>query len=214
LPEDLLHEDAVVVGRITVQRGNWRLAAENSFDTGHAFYLHRYGNLRRAFYRMPAWSYPTKIVQNGPWLSVTERAAGHGIEMYPGLGTFPRHRIWQRKRGKGLEHSIRLPGMVRLKWHKHADILSLQPVDKDHYRMFQFYVPRARGVAALWFQIYYYLWLRWIHHVQFNNQDTRIVARMPDTPPNRFYRPDISIMHWRKLCEQARPDSSIPSAEN
>jgi len=215
LPDDFLNEDAVVVGRITIQRGDWRLAAENSFDTGHAFYLHRYGNLRLAFNKVPGWSYPKEIVQRGPWLSVgpRERAESHAI--YPGLGQFPRYRPWHGRGGKPLiDHSIRLPGMVRLhfKGHSYVDILGFQPVDKDHYRLFQFFITRTKGLAALRFQIFYYYWMKWIHHVQFNNQDTRIVPLMPETSPNRFYRPDVSITRWRKLCEQARGEPA-PEAQ-
>src|SRR5439155_4971399 len=31
IPEEMLHPDSVVAGRITIQKGNWRYACENSF---------------------------------------------------------------------------------------------------------------------------------------------------------------------------------------
>jgi nitrite reductase/ring-hydroxylating ferredoxin subunit len=204
IPEDFLHEDVVVAGRITVQRGNWRFAAENSFDTGHAGFLHRYGAVRTFFGRMPAWSRPVEMVQQGPWLSIPRRVS-RPVDEYPGVGVFPRFRFWNRLHSR-LDHAIRLPGVVRLKWHGHewCDILWLEPVDGDHYRLFQFYILRGHGLKALHFRLVYQLWYRWIHHVQFNNQDTSTVALMPETTPSPLYRPDVSIIAWRKLCEHAR----------
>jgi phenylpropionate dioxygenase-like ring-hydroxylating dioxygenase large terminal subunit len=204
IPEDFLHEDAVVVGRITVQRGNWRHAAEGSFDTGHAGFLHRWGSVRTALSRLPAWSRPVEMVQEGPWLNIPRRI-GQSIADYPGLGTFPRFRFWNRLDTR-LDHGIRMPGVVRLQWHGHeyCDIICHEPVDKDHYRLFQFYIMRARGLTAHGFRLAYELWHKWIHHVQFNAQDIWVVGLKPDQPPSRLYRPDISIMAWRNLCEHAR----------
>src|SRR5205823_3267343 len=56
IPEAFLHEDAVIVGRMSTRKGNWRYGAENGFDDAHAKYLHRYGSLWMTFKKMPAWS--------------------------------------------------------------------------------------------------------------------------------------------------------------
>jgi hypothetical protein len=48
-----------------------------------------------------------------------------------------------------------------------------------------------------------------------------MVRLMPETTPERLYRPDVSITAWRRLCEQARdfaaprasPDAPAPIAE-
>ena len=40
--------------------------------------------------------------------------------------------------------------------------------------------------------------------MQFNNQDARMVELMPETAPERLFRPDASITAWRRLCEHAR----------
>jgi hypothetical protein len=82
--------------------------------------------------------------------------------------------------------------------------LWLEPVDKSHYRLLQFYVTRARGLEAVRFRLDYELYIKPFHHIQFNNQDTRIVALLPETAPERLYRPDVTITAWRKLCEHAR----------
>jgi len=39
----------------------------------------------------------------------------------------------------------------------------------------------------------------------FNDED-RLMVDVMDAPPERLYRPDVSITEWRKLCEElARP---------
>jgi nitrite reductase/ring-hydroxylating ferredoxin subunit len=207
VPEQFLDPDAVVCGRITVQRGNWRYAAENSFDAGHANYLHRYGAVHSFFRKMPAWSHPTVTADEGGWLTVQRHALGLEAE-YPGLGKYPPPRFWRRIRTKN-RLSIRLPGIVRLKYegYKHYSYLWLEPVDKSHYRLLQFYVTRARGLEALRFRLDYELYIKPFHHIQFNNQDTRIVALLPETAPERLYRPDVTITAWRKLCEHARGEA-------
>jgi hypothetical protein len=78
------------------------------------------------------------------------------------------------------------------------------PTGADHYRCLQFYVTRASGLRALRFKLWYQLYWRNVHHVQFNNQDVWMVELMPETAPERLYRPDVSITAWRKLCEHAR----------
>jgi hypothetical protein len=215
IPAEFLHPDAVVVGRITVQPGNWRYACENGFDEGHAQFLHRYGALYSAFRRLPAYRL-TNVVPDGDGY-ISRQTVEHRFEGdYPGLGLWPPQRWWQ-SRGKGHRVSIRLPGICRVKapHQKHAYFLWWTAVDKDHYRMLQFYVKPTRGLDALKFRAYYVGYRRPVHHVQFNNQDVWMVRLMPDTPPERLYRPDASIVAWRKLCEHARgaPPAARPFDE-
>jgi phenylpropionate dioxygenase-like ring-hydroxylating dioxygenase large terminal subunit len=69
IPSEFLRSDTLAIGRISVQRGNWRYACENGFDDGHSMFLHRYGVLFSAFRRMPAWR-RTKVVNDGDgWIS-------------------------------------------------------------------------------------------------------------------------------------------------
>jgi nitrite reductase/ring-hydroxylating ferredoxin subunit len=204
IPAEFLHPDAVIVGRITIQKGNWRYACENGFDEGHAQFLHRYGAVYSAFRRMPAYRLTDVVADEDGYIGRQTRVSedqGH----YPGLGVWPPQRWWQAK-GKGHRVCIRLPGLIRVKaaHQGHARFVWWTPVDKDHYRMLQFYVKPARGLAALKFALGYWLYRRPFHHVQFNDQDVWMVRLMPDTPPERLYRPDASITAWRKLCEQAR----------
>jgi hypothetical protein len=88
------------------------------------------------------------------------------------------------------------------------------PTVVGQHRYLQFVVKHASGLSALYFRLSYWLFLRWIFHVQFNNQDARVVRAMK-TPPEQLFRPDHSIVAWRRLCEQAggkRDDASV-SAE-
>jgi hypothetical protein len=55
----------------------------------------------------------------------------------------------------------------------------------------------------------YWLLERWRFHVQFNNQDAWMVELMPESGPERLYRPDASITGWRRLCDNARGESDL-----
>src|SRR4051794_22930667 len=85
IPDEFLDPRAAIVGRLTVRKGNWRYAAENSVDEGHAAYLHRYGSPWTFFTRMGGW-----IVSlgggkaQGPWMVRTADEIG-GVGDYPGL---------------------------------------------------------------------------------------------------------------------------------
>ena len=48
--------------------------------------------------------------------------------------------------------------------------------------------------------MFYRLWVRWVFHGMFNDED-RLMVDVMDAPPERLYRPDIAITEWRKLCE-------------
>ncbi len=212
IPCELLEPGTVVVGRISVQRGNWRYAAENGFDEGHAQMLHRYGAVHTAFRRLPAYRETKVVADPDGYLS---RATQHAAEVadYPGLGRWPRHRPWQRP-GKGHRVSIRLPGFIRVKaaHQAHAYWVWWTPIDERRYRMLQFYSAPASGLDAVKFRLLYLLYRKPFHHIQFNNQDAWMVRLTPDSAPERLYRPDASITAWRKLCEQAR--GAPPPAES
>jgi phenylpropionate dioxygenase-like ring-hydroxylating dioxygenase large terminal subunit len=205
IPEAFLQSDSVIVGRITERRGNWRYAAENGFDEAHAKYLHRYGSLRTLFSQLPAWGIP-KIVQDEPWITRAKIPGQAAFESdYPGLGRWPKTRFWKkiiRRRGGTL--SVRLPGLLRSQYLADAHYEWYVPIDEHQHRYLQFLVTRARGLGALFYRLRYFLYRRWLFHVQFNNQDAWMVELMPETSPERLFRPDVSITAWRRLCEHAR----------
>ena len=212
IPRELLEPGTVVVGRISIQRGNWRYAAENGFDEGHAQMLHRYGAVYTAFRRLPAYRETKVVADPDGYLSRVTQLSAEEAE-YPGLGKWPRQRPWQRS-GKGHRVSIRLPGFIRVKaaHQAHAYWVWWTPIDERRYRMLQFYSAPVSGFDEVKFRLHYLLYRKPFHHIQFNNQDARMVALTPDSAPERLYRPDASITAWRKLCEQAR--GAPPPAES
>jgi phenylpropionate dioxygenase-like ring-hydroxylating dioxygenase large terminal subunit len=205
IPEAFLHSDSVVVGRITERPGNWRYAAENGFDEAHAKYLHRYGSLWTLFRQIPAWSRRKSgpvLDENRVWLSRIPDEVGMQAD-YPGLGRWPKHRWW-KKRGPGGKLSIRLPGLLRSQYKMHAHYEWYIPVDQYKHRYLQTLVTRGAISTALDFRIRYWLYRRWLFHVGFNSQDGWMVRLMPETAPERLFRPDSSITAWRRLCDRAR----------
>ena len=216
IPEAFLHEDAVIVGRITERPGNWRYAAENGFDEAHGKYLHRYGSLWTMFRHIPAWSKRVggpRMDDEGVWLSRPPNDIGLEAE-YPGLGVWPPAHWWKsRKRGSRNTIAIRLPGCLVSQYAGHAHYEWYVPVDRDHHRYPQFLVTRARGWSALEYRLRYWLYRRWLFHGQFNDQDGWMVRLMPETGPERLFRPDASITAWRRLFDNARGATPLPIDE-
>ncbi|HVA24332.1 MAG TPA: Rieske 2Fe-2S domain-containing protein [Chloroflexota bacterium] len=112
IPAELLQQPNARAGRITVRPGNWRLAAENGFDEGHAKFLHR-SSLWTLMRRMPAYSRTHVEPSEGDWITRKTTAVGMEEIDYPGLGKWPR-RDWWRRRGGAPVCSIRLPGCLRI----------------------------------------------------------------------------------------------------
>ncbi len=204
IPAEMLHPDAIVLGRISVQQGNWRYACENAIDEGHAKYLHRYGALATVFRDMPGWSTIDIVVDEEGWLRRETRTVGFQEE-YPGLGRWPPKHFWKR-RVPGSHISMRLPGILRNHYIGKAEwkLAWYVPLDAKRHHYVQFYVTHARGLDALMARAYFWTNYRWVQLVQFNNQDAWMVRLMPETAPQRLYRPDVSITAWRRLCERAR----------
>jgi phenylpropionate dioxygenase-like ring-hydroxylating dioxygenase large terminal subunit len=200
IPDELLRDDAVVEGRITSRRGDWRYAAENGFDEGHVKYLHRNAWLV-TFTHIP--SYVSVEVgpdrEGDPW--ITRHVTAVNFEAhYPGLGVWPKRRFWKRKK-KGARISIRLPGMLRVDYGSWMHFETYVPTKPGEHRYIQLAVAFARGLEAARFRAFYRAYLWWIFHIQFNDQDAAMVELMR-TPPEQLYRPDVSLIAWRRLCEE------------
>jgi phenylpropionate dioxygenase-like ring-hydroxylating dioxygenase large terminal subunit len=199
IPSELLRADAAVANRRTVREGNWRFGAENGIDEGHAKWLHRRAlwTLRR---RMPTWTRHHVEDTGEGWLTRVATEV-HWDTDFPGLGRWPRGGWW-RKKGRGTARvSIRLPCALRVAYPKWTHFEWWVPVDAENHVYVQMVCqsgPRLRRSA---FIAFYYLWVRWVFHGMFNDEDALMVDVM-DAPPERLYRPDVSITEWRKLCEQ------------
>lgn len=213
LPEELLEEGLTVVGTIAIRPGDWRNAAENGFDEGHFKYLHR--NTPWAYFRtMPVWA-KTRIVpsEDGKWITRLQSEVHftsnfHGLGEWPRLGPLRRlgKSVWkkltQNRHGGIRGISIRLPGVLQVTYPEMSHYEWYMPVTANDYRWVQMLVTRRSGTSAALFKMWYWVYVRWVFHGMFGNQDAFIV-RVMSAPPERLYRPDASIIGWRRMCERS-----------
>ena len=203
IPEQFLHPDAVVCGTDHRAAGNWRYAAENSFDAGHANYLHRYGAVHSFFRKMPAWSHPSVTADEGGWLTVQRHALGLEAE----------YRGWARSAASLLAaHPDQESVVDPPARHRAAEIRGLQTLQLPLARarrqeplpavaVLRHAGARAGGGALS-------AGLRAVHQAvppHSVQQPGHAYRGAPtETAPERLYRPDVTITAWRKLCEHAR----------
>ncbi|MFD5750343.1 Rieske 2Fe-2S domain-containing protein [Streptomyces sp. NPDC127033] len=216
IPAELNDNSLVLGGRTEIRDGNWRFAAENGFDEGHAKYLHNTA-LWRLFKVMPTWNM-TRVVEKDGWL-IRVQDEVHWDAEFPGVGTFTNKRWWKRmplpdRPGRNGDAnpviaaldlpgfvSIRLPGLLRVAYPQFIHYEWYVPVDADHVRYVQLMVRFETGRKALAFKAKYLTAIRWLFHGQFTAQDAWMVDVM-DAPPERLYRPDLSLTAWRRHIEQ------------
>jgi phenylpropionate dioxygenase-like ring-hydroxylating dioxygenase large terminal subunit len=224
LPEELRGRPFVLGGRIDERAGNWRFACENGFDEGHAKYLHR-TSLWRLFKTMPVWNL-TRIVRRGRWIYRVQEEV-HWRAEFPGLGEWTNYRWWKQRppaetfnigntgRPRRVDPviaaqdfpgftSLSLPGVLRVVYPTAIHYEFYVPVDEHRHRYVGVMVNFRRGWRALWFPVKYLGAVRWLFHGQFSAQDAWMVD-VTDAPPERLYRPDSSLVAWRKLCEEVTP---------
>jgi nitrite reductase/ring-hydroxylating ferredoxin subunit len=217
IPAELTGNTLVLGGRNEIRDGNWRFAAENGFDEGHAKYLHNTA-LWRLFKVMPTWN-RTRIVERDGWL-IRVQDEVHWEAEFPGVGRFSNKRWWKRmplpdRPGKNGDAnpviaaldlpgfvSIRLPGILRVAYPQFIHYEWYVPVDADHVRYVQLMVRFESGWKAAAFKAKYLTAIRWLFHGQFTAQDAWMVDVM-DSPPERLYRPDLSLTAWRKHIEDS-----------
>ncbi|WP_220138253.1 hypothetical protein, partial [Nocardioides massiliensis] len=219
IPAELIENDFAVGGRWDIRQGNWRFAAENGFDEGHAKYLHNTA-LWRLFKVMPAWN-ETRIVEEDSWL-IRVQDAVHWEADFPGLGKWTNKRWYKRMPlpdapGKAEDInpviksldipgfvSIRLPGLLRVAYPHFIHYEWYVPVDEDNVRYVQLMVRFEKGLKAAAFKAKYLGAIRWLFHGQFTAQDAWMVDVM-DAPPEKLYRPDLSLTAWRRHIEKVAP---------
>ena len=207
IPADLLSSDIVILGRAKLERGNWRIAAENGIDEAHARFLHRTG-LWTLLRGPVAWT----RFQNGlsdesePWVTRTYQEVRSQDE-YPYIGVWPRKKFWQFIRGTAREIGCRLPCILRNGAQGKLMFYNWWvPIDEKSYLRLMTMTLHARGLKALGFRLWFWLYARWARLILFSNQDLRMV-QLTETPPERLFRPDTSIIAWRKYCEEFARES-------
>jgi hypothetical protein len=77
------------------------------------------------------------------------------------------------------------------------------PTVAGRHRYVQVAACQVAGLDGVRFSLKYRLYTRWVFHGMFNDQDAAMVETM-QIPPERLYRPDVSIIAWRRLCENPR----------
>jgi phenylpropionate dioxygenase-like ring-hydroxylating dioxygenase large terminal subunit len=219
LPEELVKFRPTVAGRIKSNRGgNWRYAAENGFDEGHAKYLHRTA-LWAFFRQLPVWN-ETRVERTPDQKWVYRRQLKtHWEGDFPGLGRWSQRRWWKVARTVAkpeqarrtdpviaeiqlpAKASLRLPGITRIAYPRYIHYEWAVPETADSHRYVQIMACFARSpITRLWFQLKYWTVIRWVFHGQFTGQDSWMIDVM-DVPPERLYRPDASVTEWRRLVE-------------
>ncbi|WP_216215379.1 aromatic ring-hydroxylating dioxygenase subunit alpha [Amycolatopsis aidingensis] len=221
LPEELVGNRFVVGGRIEPRRGNWRFACENGFDEGHAKYLHR-TSLWRLFKPMPTWN-RTRVVGDGRWIYRVQDEV-HWEADFPGVGKWSNQRWWKLRPPKETFNigntgkpkkidptiaaqefagfaSLSMPGVLRIVYPKFIHYEFYVPVDDGEHRYVGLMVNFTAGWKALGFYLKYLGGIRWLFHGQFSGQDAWMVE-VTDAPPERLYRPDVSLTAWRNLAEK------------
>jgi phenylpropionate dioxygenase-like ring-hydroxylating dioxygenase large terminal subunit len=221
IPQELRANPAILGARMQTRAGNWRIACENGYDEGHAKYLHRTA-LWRLFKPMPVWN-ETRIVQRGRWIyRVQERQ--YWDADFPGLGPWT-GRAWYKARppaqvaniGNTGSHratnpviaaqqfpgfaSVSMPGMLRIAYPTFIHYEFYVPVDADRHLYVGVMANFSTGIRGLPFYVKYLGAVRWLFHGQFSAQDKWMIE-VTDAPPERLYRPDDSLLQWRKLAEK------------
>jgi phenylpropionate dioxygenase-like ring-hydroxylating dioxygenase large terminal subunit len=224
LPDELLADDPCVVGRIEPGRkGNWRYAAENGFDEGHAKFLHR-NSWWMKFRPLPAWSLTSVVPGPDPRWLVRHQDQVFWEASFPGVGDFANYSFWRTAAKRLLRRvrqpspriaalripemvSVRLPYILRVAYPHFIHYEWAVPEDAEHHRYVQLLVAfRPNKMARALFRAHYFAYIRWVFHIRFTGQDAWMVRNM-DVPPERLYRPDSSITEWRRMVEQQHRES-------
>lgn len=222
IPEELLRPDAVVQPMVDLRQGNWRYGMENAVDEGHAKYLHRHTPYY-FFSKFPGYQTDTRMVpsEEGVWLRRVSNPVFEPAD-YPRVGKWPRHDFWRWRGGAPKEGvgtgvvilgGARLPGIFSVGHEDWTDFQIFVPVDADHHLALQVSVRHTTGLGKLLWRLRYWSYIRYIHHVLLNRREDGFIVAVTDSPPERLYRPDISVVGWRKWCEEkARPSPAAAQA--
>ncbi len=231
LPEELVNPPEYAVGgRIEDRDGDWRLYAENGFDEGHAKYLHR-TSYWRIMKVMPTWN-KIHIERAGRWIFRIEDERYWEAD-FPGLGKWSNHRWWKIKpnqsQGKMLGNtggakkndpyiqgrdfpgfvSLSAPGVLRVAYPQFIHYEFYVPIEEGRTKYVGVMVQFKTGLAKAGFYMKYLGGIRWLFHGNFSSQDHWMVAET-NAPPERLYRPDVSLIEWRRLVEEGNPFDGTP----
>jgi hypothetical protein len=98
-----------------------------------------------------------------------------------------------------------MPGVLRIAYPTFIHYEFYVPVDDDRHLYVGVLADFKQGVRTLPFYAKYLGAIRWLFHGQFSAQDKWMVE-VTDAPPEKLYRPDDSLLRWRKLAEDVTED--------
>lgn len=201
LPEQMLDPDAVVVGRFSVWKTNWRISVDNGTDAAHVPFLHRRHPYVR-WKRMPSF-FKVASERKGKWLHLRLQDLGWQAE-YPRIGKWPNDMAFRRAMAP-TDTSVRLPGLVRIVFPSNYIHLRWSiAIDEHHSTVFQALVRTATGFSKWWFKAFYYFWEKWIYHVSFQDDDQDVLCAIDRLAPERLTQSDAIIVQWRRMAKEAR----------
>jgi hypothetical protein len=96
--------------------------------------------------------------------------------------------------------SMSMPGVLRIVYPTFIHYEFYVPVDADNHLYVGVLADFSTGLRTLPFYAKYLGAVRWLFHGQFSGQDKWMVE-VTDAPPEKLYRPDDSLLQWRKLAE-------------
>ena len=220
--------DMAVGGRIEDRDGNWRFDAENGFDEGHAKYLHRTA-LWRIFKAMPTWN-KIHVERARPVDLPRRRTSVTGTPTSPGSGTGPASAGGSRKPPKsttgnarqhgrapaarpvhrraglpGLRLGLDCPGVLRIAYPPFIHYEFYVPIDAERTQVRRRHGGRsssARSRAAFFARTS-------VRSAGCSTASSRPGPldgrRRPMRRPSGLYRPDVSLLEWRRLVEDGSP---------
>jgi hypothetical protein len=97
--------------------------------------------------------------------------------------------------------SVSMPGVLRIVYPTFIHYEFYVPVDANNHLYVGVLANFSQGIKTLPFYAKYLGAVRWLFHGQFSGQDKWMVE-VTDAPPERLYRPDDSLLQWRKLAEE------------
>ncbi|WP_210012233.1 hypothetical protein, partial [Brevundimonas sp. S30B] len=107
---------------------------------------------------------------------------------------------------------VSMPGVLRIAYPTSIHCEFYVPVDADNHLYVGVMADFKKGLKTIPFYFKYLGAVRWLFHGQFSGQDKWMVE-VTDAPPEKLYRPDDSLLQWRKLAEDTTEDRVDALAE-
>ena len=102
--------------------------------------------------------------------------------------------------------------MLRIAYPQFIHYEFYVPIDVDETKYVGVMIQFKSGIKKWLYYLQYLLQIRWMFHGNFSSQDHWMVEET-NAPPERLYRPDVSILEWRKLFTDDHPFQDKPKED-